>query len=139
MPPWDAMDTSLNQTGMLQNLWPPQDQPRRFEPKGMRGPLRVQDVDGVASAAQGFSFRPPALGELVDADDVPIFANTFNPFHIRRGGFEQIAEVINAGDILLAAAAQLANRVCQIRRQVVVKQEVHAASRCSNSTAARTA
>ena len=98
-----------------------------------------QVIDADASAAQGFSFRPPALGELVDADDVPIFANTFNPFHIRRGGFEQIAEVINAGDILLAAAAQLANRVCQIRRQVVVKQEVHAASRCSNSTAARTA
>ena len=87
---------------------------------------------------KSFALLPTALGKLVDADDVPISSQSWNPLKIRRIAPELIGEVKYLSDIRFADA-KLPDRVSQIRWEIGVKEKLHAASRCSKATAAFTA
>lgn len=98
------MYPTLGQLGMVNDLRPPQNKPGRLLPKGLRRPLRIKYVDSMASPAQGFALLPPTLVELVDTDDVPVTAKTWNPGQIRCISLEFVSEMANLQDLLFTLA-----------------------------------
>lgn len=86
-------------------------------------------------STQRFTLLSSTLVELVDADDVPIPAEGWNPGQIWGIPFELVCEMANLQDMLFALT-QLADRVSKIRRKICIKEESHAARRLSKATAA---
>lgn len=89
---------------MFDDLRPPQDKSGGLLPKRLRRPLRIKYVDGMTSPAQGFALLSPTLIELVNADDVPVAVETWNPSQIWGVPFKFVSEMANLQDMLFTLA-----------------------------------
>ena len=125
---------------MRKDVRPPNEKPRDLRPIGLRGPLRIKNVHRVPGAADRFALGAAVLLELVDGDYIPrlcVFGQHLQPDDIMFAAYEPIAKMLNAVDTWFILR-QHRYAVRKLRREVVVKEEVQAARRCSNPTAAFT-
>lgn len=133
MLPRHAVCATAYKSRIVNELWPPSNQTLGLQPESVFGPLSVENKNSVAGSPDRLALSPVLFLESVDGNDVPrpIFRKIPNPAKVGRIPRETIGEM---DDFFYTRSdrRQLPNSVGQVTRQVVVEEELQAASLSSN-------